>query len=408
MRPTRSSLFSLILCLSLPLSAATKPRAVNPSFGAITIGALFSLTGDGSSLGIASSAALDLAARDINQEFTDLHLPYHVVTIVADTKLTPSIAATAMNDLANRNAQFVIGPQSSAEAAAVVGTANSKGIIVISQGSTASSLALPNDNLFRLAPNDKLEGAAIAALIRDDGFDTLLPMWRADAGNTGLHDSTKASFQSAGGTVLGGVPYEPITTDFSGSVATLGNALRAAKSASPNAKIAVYLASFEEAASIFDLARLDADISAVRWYGGDGVVQSQALLAKASVAAFGVTTQFTAPNVGLDDSSSDLWKPVSDQIAAIVGFTPDAYALSVYDAAWVAALSAVEAQLHGEVLRESFVRNVQRYYGLTGRTALDANGDRRFASFDFWTIRSVNGAPQWVKTGQYSGGHVSR
>ena len=405
----RISILATALSVVLPLHAATlKPRAVNPTYGVITIGALFSLTGDGASLGTASAAALDLAARDINQEFTDLHVPYHVVTIVDDTKLTPSIAATAITDLAGRGADFVIGPQSSAEAAAVVGYANAHGIVVISQGSTASSLALPNDNLFRLAPNDKLEGAATAALMRADGIDTLLPMWRADAGNTGLHDSTKSSFESLGGTVLSGVSYDPTTTDFTSSVTALGNALRSAKTASPNAKIAVYLASFEEAASIFDLARLDSDLSGVRWYGGDGVVQSQALLAKSTVANFGVTTQFTAPNVGLDSSNADQWQPISDAIKARTGFTPDAYALSVYDAAWVAALSAVEAQLRPESYRTAFVANVQRYYGLTGRMALDANGDRKFANFDFWTIQAVSGTPQWVRTAQYSGGHVSR
>jgi len=404
-----ASLLATALSVAIPLHAATlKPRAVNPTYGVITIGALFSLTGDGTTLGTASAAALDLAARDINQEFTDLHVPFHVVTIVDDTKLTPSIAATQIDDLASRGADFVIGPQSSAEAAAVVGYANAHGIVVISQGSTASSLAIPNDNLFRLAPNDKLEGAAMAALMRADSIDTILPMWRADAGNTGLHDSTKSSFESLGGAVLSGVSYDPSTTDFTASVTALGNALRSAKTASPNAKIAVYLASFEEAASIFDLARLDNDLSSVRWYGGDGVVQSQALLAKSTVASFGVTTQFTAPNVGLDPSAADQWQPISDAIKARTGFAPDAYALSVYDAAWVAALSAVEAQLRPASYRDSFVRNVQRYYGLTGRMALDANGDRKFANFDFWTIKSVNGTPQWVRTAQYSGGNVSR
>jgi branched-chain amino acid transport system substrate-binding protein len=191
-------------------------------------------------------------------------------------------------------------------------------------------------------------------------------------------------------------------------VNAVGTALRTARAATPNAHIAIYLASFEEAASIFDLARLDTDLSSVRWYGGDGVVQSQALLAKASVANFAATTQFTAPNVGLDDSLLEHWKPISDEIKSRVGFAPDAYALSVYDAAWVAALSAVEVGLRNDVLRASFVRNVQRYLGLTGSTALDDNGDRKFANFDFWTVRESNGALQWVRTAQYVGGRVAR
>jgi ABC-type branched-subunit amino acid transport system substrate-binding protein len=138
------------------------------------------------------------------------------------------------------------------------------------------------------------------------------------------------------------------------------------------------------------------------------VTQSQALIASAAVAKFGATTSFTAPNVGLDDTTADRWKPISDEIRTRTGFTPDAYSLSVYDAAFVSVLSAVESQLHSDVLRAAFVRNVQRYWGLTGPTALDDAGDRKLANFDFWTIENVNGQFQWVRSAQYAGGRVAR
>lgn len=402
---TRRILPLVLLLCAFPLLA--KPRPIKPS-SIITIGALFSLTGDGATLGAASAAALDLAARDINLEFDALDLPYRVNTIVEDTQLKSAIAAEKIVELHARGASFVIGPQSSAEAGAVRDFANTHGMIVISQGSTASSLAIAGDNLFRLAPNDKLEGAAMAALMRSDGITVMLPMWRDDAGNNGLRNSTKSSFEASGGTTVAGVIYPPATTDFTSQVAALGTALRAIKNQQPSAKVGIYLAAFEEAASIFDLARLDADLSSVRWYGGDGVTQSQALISSPAIARFGVMTNFTAPNVGLDDTTVDRWLPISNEIAAKVGFAGDAYSLSVYDAAWVAALSAAEVQLHADQLRASFVRNVQRYWGLTGPTALDAAGDRKLANFDFWTIRDndVVGLFQWLRTARYVGGRV--
>jgi branched-chain amino acid transport system substrate-binding protein len=380
---------------------AQRQHAVTIVPGTIRIGSLVSTTGDWATLGVASVVALDLAAADINAEMQAMRLPYRVETFSEDTALDPAKALQRLTSMANDNINYVIGPQSSAEAAAVRDFANAHGIILISQGSTASSLAIPNDNLFRLAPNDKLEGAAMAALIRADGFDTLVPIWRTDAGNAGLAGSTTKAFS---GTVATGISYDPSTTDYTSAVTSLGNAVRAAKNAKPNAKIAIYLASFDEAVDIFNKARLDSDLASVRWYGGDGVVQSQAILGNANAASFASATQFTAPNVGLDDSTKDVWGPVSDAIKARVGFTPDAYALSVYDAAWVIALSYVEARGGTDLRRESFVRNVQRYWGLTGSTALDANGDRKSGNFDFWTV--TNG--QWVRTGQYVDGHVAR
>src|SRR5947209_12580636 len=393
----------LSLVLVCPLFAQ-KHRASVASPTTIRIGGLFATTGGGATLGNASVAALDLATSDINAEMVALRLPYRVETDSQDTGQVPATALARLTSMDANGDQYVIGPQTSSEAAAVRAYANAHNVILISQGSTASSLAIAGDNLFRLAPNDKLEGAAIAALMRADGFDTVVPIWRNDAGNNGLHDSTAAAFTAAGGTVATGVQYDTSTTDFTATVNALGSAVRGIKNSRPAAKIAIYIASFEEAVSIFNRAPLDSDLASLRWYAGDGVVQSQAILADANAAAFATATQFTAPNVGLDDASKDVWKPVSDAIQARVGFAPDAYSLSVYDAAWVIALSFIESRGSSDTRRDAFVRNVQRYSGTTGSTALDANGHRKSGNFDFWTVQ--NG--QWVRTAQYVGGHVAR
>jgi branched-chain amino acid transport system substrate-binding protein len=397
-----------MICGTADAAAVRQRPSRSGGTSIITIGGLFSLTGDGATLGVASAAALDLAQRDINLEFDELQVPYHVVTVLEDTELVAAKAPAKLASLVSRGARIVIGPQSSSEAAAIRDYANINHVVLISQGSTASSLAIADDYLFRLAPNDKLEGAAMAALMRSDAIDTLVPMWRDDAGNRGLHDSTKRSFEAVGGTMLAGFSYDAATTDFHTQVTNLGNAVRAARTAKPGAHIAVYLASFEEAVEIFDLARLDADLAGVRWYGGDGVTQSQAILSSSSAAAFAAKTFFTAPGVGLDESTSSRWQPISDEIKSRVGFQPDAYALSVYDAAWVAALAAIEVDQREDLMRAAFIRNVQRYWGLTGTTALDQFGDRAFSSFDMWTVSDVNGQLKWVRSAQYSGGHISK
>ncbi|HKR62253.1 MAG TPA: hypothetical protein VJZ00_00875, partial [Thermoanaerobaculia bacterium] len=258
-----------------------------------------------------------------------------------------------------------------------------------------------------LAPNDRLEGAAVAGLMRADGIGVMVPMWRADAGNTGLKDGVVQFFTASGGIVAAGVPYDPTTTDFTASVAALGNAVRAAKNANPSKKVAVYLAAFEEGAAILDRARLDADLL-LNWYGGDGLTQSQALLANSAVASFAAATKFTAPNVALSEQTRDRWEPLSAEIAARVGFAPDAYSLSVYDAAWAAVLSAVEARTRSELLRAAFVRNVQRYWGLTGPLSLDPAGDRRLADFDLWTLKETGTQIEWVRTASYVSGRIVR
>jgi branched-chain amino acid transport system substrate-binding protein len=183
--------------------------------------------------------------------------------------------------------------------------------------------------------------------------------------------------------------------------------MRSAKNAHPSKKIAVYLAAFEEGAAILDRARLDSDLN-VNWYSGDGLTQSQALLANPAVAAFAAATKLSAPAVTLSEQTRDRWEPLSAEIEARVGFLPDAFSLSVYDAAWVGVLSAVEARNRSELRRASFVRNVQRYWGVTGPLALDAAGDRRVADFDFWTVADTGTRIDWVRTASYVSGRLVR
>jgi branched-chain amino acid transport system substrate-binding protein len=394
-------ILSIVSLLASTDAEAQRRRAIGGT-PRIVVGGLFSLTGDGATLGKTSEAALELAERDINVEFTELNVPYRVHTIVADTQLTPAGALAGIQALHAAGARIVIGPQSSAEAAAIREYANQHGIVLISQASTAFSLAIPNDNLFRLAPNDRVEGAAVAALLRADGIEVVVPVWRADAGNTGLKEGALQFFEAAGGISVPGVSYPPATTDFAATVTALGAAVRAAKNAHPAKKIGVYIASFEEGAEILDRARLDSDLS-LNWYSGDGLTQSQALLASPAVAAFAAATRFTAPAVTLSEQTRDRWEPLSAEIEAQVGFLPDAFSLSVYDAAWVSVLSAVEVRNRSDI-RASFVRNVQRYWGVTGPLALDAAGDRRVADFDFWTVAATG----WVKTASFVSGRLVR
>jgi branched-chain amino acid transport system substrate-binding protein len=392
-----------------PTTFAARRRSVSSSpHNLIRIGGLFSLTGDATTLGTASEAALNLAIHDINVELEALNSPYRAMASIEDTGLSAHSVLDDLKDLDASNVRFVIGPQSSAEAAAILPYANENQIVLVSQGSTASSLAIAGDYLFRLAPNDRLEGAAQSALMHADGIDTIVPIWRNDAGNNGLHNSTSNAFVQAGGNVLAGSTYDPATTDFTENVNAIATQVRNARTANPSAHIAVYIASFEEAVDIMRLARLDNDLGSIPWYGGDGVAQSQALLNDASVAAFAKQVSFTAPNVGLDETARDTWEHLSDEIETQIGFKPDAYSLSVYDAAWVAAIATIEAQNEQSVLRDAFERNVNRYFGATGATALDAAGDRKIGNFDFWTMQEVGGTLQWVRTSQYTGGHISR
>jgi len=181
----------------------------------VALGALLSLTGDLASAGESSQAALELALRDINEYLAEIVSPMRVKLIIEDTGADPAIALEKLRKLAAAGAAIVIGPQSSAEVAAVKEYADDNDILLVSQQSTAPSLAIAGDNVFRFALNDTLQAEAVADRIWKDGIRAVIPMQRGDVWGDDLAAAIKHSFEQRGGIILEGLRYSPSADDFS-------------------------------------------------------------------------------------------------------------------------------------------------------------------------------------------------
>jgi len=407
-RSLRRFILSVLLLAAInPLRSEQPPLHSHREF---KIGVLASLTGSGNSLGQDTVAALQIATDQLDAEAKANQGGYRFHLFVRDTQQDPVKALAAIKDLDKRGVQIIVGPQTSAEVAMIKPFADAHNILVISQGSTASSLAIAGDNIFRFCPNDKREAAAIVALMQHDGIHAIVPLWRNDAGNNGLHDSVKAAFENVGGTVTSGFQYQPTTTDFSAATASVASQIQSlvTAGADPNS-IAIYLAAFDEAVGVFHSAAANFTLSSARWYGSDGVALSAALTGDASASAFAASAYYPSPTFGLDDALQKLWQPVANAIEARTGIIPDAFALSAYDALFVVerALRVTGNLKDFSSFKSAFVDTANAYSGVTGSTALDTAGDRLSADFDFWAVRQVNGTFSWVRIGTYTNGTIT-
>lgn len=397
-----------LLCLAalaIPLGCGgggSNPT-VPPAENELRIGGLFSLTGNWNTLGRASKAAVELAQEDVNAYLAERGSLTRVRVEVADTKLEPDRALTEMSRMGDNGATVFIGPQSSAEVAAVKAAADASGTLVISQGSTSSALSIADDYVFRLVPDDVREAAALVALLEEDGVKAIVPVARDDSGNGGLYTSTRTAFIAAGGSVTAGVRYGTTVTDFTATLATVRAQVETLRATHANAEVAIYLAAFDEAADILAAAKDDSVLSTVKWYGSDGVALSAALTDNENAAAFAATAGYPNPIFGLDDADEDTWGPVAARIKARSGVDADAFALSAYDAVWLAALAheAPGSNASPAAYRAAFKAQADGYAGVTGSTKLDAAGDRDAGNFDFWSIVSSGATFQWKRTAIY-------
>jgi len=380
-------------------------QSTNPT-NVLRIGALLSITGGGSTLGNTSRAALEVATAQWNQRLEAQHQTTRVELDIIDTGQDPTRAVAGFQQLASRGVRIIVGPQSSSEVAAIQPLANAQGILVVSQGSTASSLAIPDDNVFRFVPNDHVEGRATTDLLLHQGIRVVVPMWRDDRGNQGLADSVRAAATASGAQVTAGFRYEPTTTDFGPGLQAIASQVAAATQQVGASHVAVYLAGFEETANVLAAAAAVPGLTTVRWYGGDGSAQAVQLTQSAAASGFAVRTAgYPSPLVALPPASARRDASVIRQIAGRAHATPDAFALAAYDAlnVGVQTLRGTGATVDGPTLRAAFAKNANGYPGVTGTIRIDPSGDRTSAPYAYWSICRVGGPKaRWVRSGTWA------
>lgn len=364
---------------------------------------LLSFTGNWSTLGMTSRAAMDLAVTNINTYLAGKKADFRLATTYYDTKLDPILAKQGFQDAVNSGIHFVVGPQSSAEVAAITAKADSNNTIVISQGSTAGSLAIAGDPVYRFCPPDKVEGAAVANTIYKSGIKGLVTLARNDAGNLGLQTAMDNSFTALGGHITALDAYATDITNFSTEVTSLHNQVNALISTYGIDHVGVYLASFDECTGLFEAAANDPILNKIHWYGGDGVVLSTVLTADPAASDFAIATNFFAPTFGLPPSLKSQWQPIADNIKIVTGIAPDAFALAAYDAMWVIAHTleaSVGKNLNLSQLKAAFVAQANSYNGITGSTNLDDFGDRASGDYDYYGIVKTGTNYGWTVVGE--------
>jgi len=394
-------LLSTLVATAFISSCKTDPVETTPT-QTIQVGGLFSLSGNWSSLGLTSKVAMNIAVSDVNNYLSSISSPYRFSANIFDTKLDTALALSAItNGFNNQQIRYFIGPQSSAELGTIKNFADSNNILVISQGSTASSLAIANDAIFRFCPGDAVEGSAIARTIYKEGKRHLMTLSRDDAGNKGLQTATGAVFTTQGGTVEALTPYPINTTDFSSVLANLKQQLKSKLSSADSSQIGIYIASFDECALLFKQASSDPIFSKVNWYGGDGVFLSSALTSDIQAAAFASKVKFFAPTYGLPSIAKPDLASIQAEIKAATGLDADAYALAVYDAVWVLAKTITTKQSSDfSTFKTDFTNTANNYDGLTGMLSLNANGDRSTGTFDYYGIVFENNQFIWKFSGK--------
>ena len=165
----------------------------------VKIGALTAAKWSKASSGKSTETALVKAFEDVNAYFSDTNSRIRFDLVIQDTESDPATSLEKLKQLAKNNIRIVIGPATSADVEAIKDYADKNDIIVMSHSSTAPSLAIEGDNIFRFVPDDLDQAKAIAGEMWSQGIRMVIPFWRDDIYGHELMQAVRANFQKLGG-----------------------------------------------------------------------------------------------------------------------------------------------------------------------------------------------------------------
>ncbi len=196
-------------------STTTIPRDDD---GQLVLGIYLPVTGSGSELGQPMIAAVEDAVRLINA--AGGVLDRNVRTIQADEG-----AGTGLGELLEQGVDAIVGPASSLTALSQLGPAvdANTGVVVCSPSATSLLLDDYPDNtfLFRTAPSDSLQMAAIARQVQRTGALSVAVGYLDDPYGRGLHEAFLDEIEARRLAVPVSVGFSGDQTDLSGSAAEL-------------------------------------------------------------------------------------------------------------------------------------------------------------------------------------------
>ena len=374
------------------LTAAEQPA------GEVEIGSLYPLTGRQDATGYHTRDASQLGADHFNAFLDSINAGWQLKLVSEDTATNPNVALEKATTLHARDIDVIIGPRISSTTTQVKTYADINDMMLISCCSTAPRLAIPGDSVFRLVPDDFNQAAAVGKLLEREGVEYVVPIWLGDTYGDGLHNATKANFESRGYAFDEGIRFDPEKLEFGSEVSVLNDLVQDAIETYDSDKVAVFLIAFGHSIPILQNAGSYDALDDVGWF------IAETLTKKSDVLNDPITRDFiTRPNVGyigvqVAESGNDIHGVVEAHFIETIGEAPVSFVYHAYDAAWLVGLSILQSgSTDATTIKSVFPEVASQYVGAIGSTTLNEAGDLDKADYAIWGI--VDG--EWVEIGRY-------
>ena len=306
----------------------------------VKMGVLLGFTGPIESITPHMADGAEMAFREVSE--SGLFLGGHTITPVrADSTCVDSSAAQAAAErmISSDGVVAIMGADCSGVTMAILqNVAMSAGVPMISPSATSPAFTTTESNglFFRTSPSDARQGAILAGIVMERGFNEVALTYTNNDYGAGFANAFEESFLAAGGTITSKVAHEEARGDYSAEVGQL---------ASAGGDALVILGYVDGGGSVLRTAY---ELGAFEnFFIGDGMYGDE------MIAAVGEALEGTIGTIPwAEGEGADTFHAMAEE-AGVQG--QSSYTRESYDAA---ALLALAAQAAGEATPEGIAANI--------------------------------------------------
>ena len=372
--------------------------------GVVNIGLILPLSGDLATHGLENLEGSRFGVVEFNKHLEEIGAPWTLKMTTEDSATSPVIALEKLTSLNAKGIKMIVGPETSSNIRNMKGYSDANNMLLVSCCSSAPSLAIPNDSVYRLVPDDSNQGTALSKLIQHEGIQVLVPVWREDTWGVGLSNATTSSFVQRGGIIDEGIPYNPESLEFSASTSLLAEKVQGYVDEYGKDKVGVMFLGFAEILSFMQSASQHEILDDVRWFGPGANTKEHKLIDDPIGLEFSTNVQFTTVQFAASKITDTgdvnlIYEKVQDHLTETLGTAPNSFVLSSYDAVWIIGLSILETQSTDVTKIKAVISDIaENYSGAIGPTILNDAGDLAQANYEVWGIRDG----EWKLLGLYT------
>jgi len=340
----------------------------------VTVGVILPMTGEVAAIGLNSKAAMELAAKEINENGgingQELEL------IFEDGKCNSKDAANAANKLINIDGvDIIIGGMCSGETMSAAPIAESSETVLLSFCSSAPTVTNAGDYVFRVMPSDSYQGKFAAEYAYNElGARKVAVIYPLGDYGVGIKNAFTKNFEALGGEIVIEQGVEQTTKD-------LRTPLTKIKAENPDV---IYFVAYADAA-IIGLKQIKELGIKAQILGGDAWDDPK-IIEEAKDSAEGV--RYVMPYAPLNLNFKKGMKEMTNS-EEITLCSPNGY-----DAVNLLAKIIAEVGTDSNAVKDALYQ-VEGYKGVSGTITIDENGDLEDATYQVKEIR--NGKAEQIK-----------